>query len=390
MMRFPHTIKKQSGSVRQQSWFPTVLSGLILALAGLGDTLLYPTLPLFAAELSVPLLWVGVLLSINKWIRLGGNHALALAISRLGYKRVATLGVLLAAASTLAYGINLPLWLWLISRIAWGMAFAALRLCALGYATSGKKQGLHLGINKAVKALGPMSALFIGPVLITQLNVHVTFQLFAVVTAFALPLTWLLPDDAEQAKPKMNGRFSHPTWFDGLIFVVALADGIMVVTIGLLLLNAGSSEVTILALSAFFLAIKRLSVMVVGPISGWLADKWYIGNLFLLSIVGYFMGLILVTVGTASTTVTITGITTLFVSTAITQTLAAGVVLDLGTQSKLNALSALTTWRDLGTAVGALIGGYLLVVSGPSMVYGILAILVLALGIKVGRQLFQL
>ena len=74
-------------------------------------------------------------LSINKLIRLGGNRALALTISRLGYKRVAMLGVLLASVSTLAYGINPPIWLWLISRMAWGMAFAALRLCAFSNQT---------------------------------------------------------------------------------------------------------------------------------------------------------------------------------------------------------------------------------------------------------------
>ncbi|MEM7130522.1 MAG: MFS transporter [Chloroflexota bacterium] len=366
--------------VSQRTWFPTVISAIVLALAGLGDTLLYPTLPLYATQLGVPLIWIGVLLSINKLIRLGGNHALALTISRLGYRRVATLGILLASASTLAYGMNPPLWLWLISRMAWGMAFAALRLCALGYATETKQQGFHLGLSKGIKELGPMCALFIGPMLITHFNVHVTFQIFGAVTALALPLTWLLPNDAQTTKPKMKGRLTKPTWFDGLIFATALADGIVIVTIGLLLLNTGVSEAAILALSAFLLAVKRLSVIVVGPLSGWLADRWDIRQLFLLSVAGFFAGLVLVTID-----VTIAGLTILFVSTAISQTLAAGVALDLSANAKLNTLSALTTWRDLGTAVGALIGGYLLVQSGASIVYGGLAVIVLAFGLKVAR-----
>ena len=381
MMRGSSAAKVQAVPLSQRAWFPTVISAMVLALAGLGDALLYPTLPLYAAQLGVPLIWVGTLLSVNKLIRLGGNHGLALTISRLGYKRVATLGVLLAAGSTLAYGLNLPIWLWLVSRMAWGLAFAALRLCTLGYATDTKRQGLNLGLSKAVKELGPMSALFIGPLLITNLSVQTAFLIFAGVTMLALPLTWLLPDEASSVKPKMNGRVTKPTWFDGLIFAMALVDGVVVVTIGMLLLNAGISEVSILALSAFFLAVKRLSVTLVGPLSGWLADRWDIRNLFLLSIAGFFSGLVLV-----GTSLTIVGLTVLFVSAAINQTLAAGVALDLSSNAKLNTLSALTTWRDLGTALGAFVGGYLLVVvSEPNFIYGTLAAIVLGFGVQVAR-----
>ncbi|MEM7536613.1 MAG: MFS transporter [Chloroflexota bacterium] len=380
MGRLASSIKSQSSQISQRRWFLTAVSALILALAGLGDTLLYPTLPLYASQLGIPLMWVGVLLSINKLVRLGGNYGLALTISRWGYKRVATVGVLLASASTLAYGLNPPLWLWLISRIAWGMAFAALRLCALGYATETAHQGIHLGLSKAIKEFGPMSALFIGPLLITHLDVHITFQIFGAVTALALPLTWLLPNDAQTTKPKMKGAIDKPTWFDGLIFATALADGIVIVTIGLLLHDTGVADTTILAMSAFLLAVKRLSVMIVGPLSGWLADKWHIRHLFLLSVAGFFVGLVFI-----STNVTIVGLTTLFVSTAISQTLAAGVALELSTNTKLNTLSSLTTWRDLGTAVGALIGGYLLVASTQEIVYGTLAVMVFIFSLKVAR-----
>ncbi|MEM7031803.1 MAG: MFS transporter [Chloroflexota bacterium] len=380
MLRFTSVIKIRSAQIRQQGWFPTATSAMVLALAGLGDTLLYPTLPLYASQLGVPIIWVGVLLSINKLIRLGGNHALALSISRLGYKRVATLGVLLASASTLAYGMHPPIWVWLLSRMAWGLAFAGLRLCALGYATDTNQQGFHLGLSKAIKEFGPMSALFIGPLLINHINVHIAFQIFGIVTLAALPLTWLLPGETKTSKPKMKGTVARPTWFDGLIFATALADGVVVVTIGLLLLYAGISEITILSLSAFFLAIKRLSVTVFGPVSGWLADKWGIKNLFLISVFGFFVGLVLISAG-----VIVGGITTLFVSTAINQTLAAGVALSLSENTKLNTLSTLTTWRDLGTAIGALLGGYLLVLSEPNVVYGILAVIVFSFGFKVAR-----
>ncbi len=127
MAHLTSAVHTQHIPLSQQAWLLTAISAIVLTLAGLGDSLLYLTLPLYAVPLGVPLIWIGVILSINKLIRLGGNHVLVLTISRLGYKRVAMLGVLLASVSTLAYGMNPPIWLWLISRVAWGLAYAALR-----------------------------------------------------------------------------------------------------------------------------------------------------------------------------------------------------------------------------------------------------------------------
>src|SRR5215203_4723180 len=49
---------------------PTVLASVVLALALLGDSLLYAVLPLHAATFGISLAWVGVLLSANRVIRL--------------------------------------------------------------------------------------------------------------------------------------------------------------------------------------------------------------------------------------------------------------------------------------------------------------------------------
>ncbi|HEX2059491.1 MAG TPA: MFS transporter, partial [Thermoanaerobaculia bacterium] len=49
---------------------PTVLASIVLALALLGDSLLYAVLPLHAATFGISLAWVGVLLSANRIVRL--------------------------------------------------------------------------------------------------------------------------------------------------------------------------------------------------------------------------------------------------------------------------------------------------------------------------------
>ena len=366
-----------SNDADNKPWRATLLSVAIISMAGLGDSFLYPALPLHADQLGVPVIWIGVLLSINKFVRLGGNYGVALGIGLLGYKRIAAVSVALAALTTLLYGVNPPIWIWIFSRLAWGMAYASLRMCALGYATDNKQYGLHLGMSKGIREIGPMAALFIGPVIAAQLDVQATFLLFGLATALVLPLTFILPTGSSTVKPRVYGGFSRPNWFDGLVFATALADGILTVTVGLLLLNTGMSEGAVLAAAALFIALKRLGGTFVAPVSGWLSDRWNIKHVYLGSVLGFIIGLILIAMGS-----TVPGISVMFLSNAVGDTLAPGVAIKANSIAKLNALSAVTTWRDVGTACGSLIGGYVLLQLGVEIVFGMTAAFVSLFALK--------
>src|ERR1051326_9314182 len=60
------------------------LPGLVLAIALIGDALIYVVLPLYHQEFGVSLAMVGVLLSLNRWIRLLANSAVAHLGERIG------------------------------------------------------------------------------------------------------------------------------------------------------------------------------------------------------------------------------------------------------------------------------------------------------------------
>ena len=355
----------QANRAGDKPWRAILLSAAILSMAGLGDSFLYPTLPLHAEQMGVPVIWIGVLLSINKFVRLGGNYGVALGIGRLGYKRMATVSLALAELSTLLYGVTPPIGIWIFSRLAWGIAYASLRLCALGYATEAKQYGVQLGMSKAIQEIGPMGALFIGPVIAAQLGVQAAFLGLGFATALALPLALTLPSDSSKAKPDVNGGFPRPNWFDGLILATALADGVLTVTVGLLLLNTGINEGAVLASAALFLALKRLGGTVVAPVSGWLSDRWNIKHVYLVSVLGFLTGLILIGLGS-----TVPGISVVFLSNAVAVVLAPGVAIRANSVSNLNTLSAVTTWRDIGTACGSLVGGYVLLQMGADIVFG--------------------
>ena len=60
------------------------LPGLVIAVAMIGDTLLYVVLPLYHQDFGISLAMVGVLLSLNRWIRLLANSAVAHLGDRIG------------------------------------------------------------------------------------------------------------------------------------------------------------------------------------------------------------------------------------------------------------------------------------------------------------------
>ena len=89
----------------------TVLASLVLALAGMGDALLYVALPLHATTFGLSLTWVAVLLSANRLIRLVAYSRLARIAETAGLRRF-TIGVAAAGAVTrtsLALIVNLLL-----------------------------------------------------------------------------------------------------------------------------------------------------------------------------------------------------------------------------------------------------------------------------------------
>ena len=65
-----------------------VVSAAIMALALLGDSLLYVVLPLYAHEFGIGLAWVGVLLSANRLIRVVAYGGVVALGERIGPRRL--------------------------------------------------------------------------------------------------------------------------------------------------------------------------------------------------------------------------------------------------------------------------------------------------------------
>ena len=81
-----------------------VSSSGALSLALLGDALIYAVLPVHAAAFGLTLFWVGVLLSINRFVRVLLYGAIVRITRRVGVRRACIISVFTAALSTAMYG----------------------------------------------------------------------------------------------------------------------------------------------------------------------------------------------------------------------------------------------------------------------------------------------
>ena len=123
------------------------------AAALFGDTLLYTSLPVSAARLGLDALAVGLVLSLNRWVRLVTNPVAARLFERAPGGRLVVWGLALAVASTAAYALPALLLVFLAARLVWGMSWSLLRLGSLLGAVEGT-------VGRTGRALGDMRAVF--------------------------------------------------------------------------------------------------------------------------------------------------------------------------------------------------------------------------------------
>ena len=79
-------------------------ASLTLSFASFGDAFLYPFLPQYADVMQIPVVWIGVLLSINRFIRIVFNQYVVRLFAMYGVRPVTI------AASVMAIVVNR--WLW--------------------------------------------------------------------------------------------------------------------------------------------------------------------------------------------------------------------------------------------------------------------------------------
>ncbi|MBV9834838.1 MAG: MFS transporter [Alphaproteobacteria bacterium] len=356
---------------------------LVIALAQMGDSLIYAVLPLYADAFGVSLFVVGILLSLNRWVRLLANSIVAHFTHRIGVRPMMITAAATATLSTLAYAVATHEIILMGGRVLWGISFAALNLAVLSYAVSDRANaGKRVAVNRTALGVFQVMSLAGGTALVAFVGPRDVFLIIAGFGLLGMLLSLRLPpldiDDGKATGFTLPKPGRLDLWGFALGLVV---DGIFIVTLALLLKDT-KLPVPPVVTTGLLLATRWGMEVVTAPVGGVLADRFGARPLALLSGVALIGGLVLIAVGHE-----FAGSILVVTTRGLFNTLVPVMVAERAKSGLLASQATYSTWRDLGAAVGPVVAGVVFAAVPQAPLYGTCAaLLVLGLWWCVARS----
>ena len=186
--------------------------GLAVCLSLFGDLTLYTVLVTQLDEVGLSLSAVGVMLGVNRLVRIPGNLLTGVFVDRWGRQRLFVFGMLLGVLSTASYGLTRGFWPFLAGRLAWGIAWTCINVGGMAMVLDvsskvnrGRLSGLYNTWLGAGFAFGPL----VGGFLVDTIGFRPAMLICAGLTAIglvvavvALPETSRLTEKNTQRKPR--------------------------------------------------------------------------------------------------------------------------------------------------------------------------------------------
>lgn len=191
-----------------------VMVALATALSLLGDSMLYIVLPIYWKEAGLDSIWqVGILLSINRIIRLPFNPFVGWLYQRIPLKTGLILAIILGSITTLGYGIAYSFWVWLVLRGLWGIAWSFFRiggLTSIVYFANDNNRGKLMGLYNGLFRLGSLFGMLLGGILVPIVGLKFVSIFFGCISLIGIlfviePLKTRLTKQAIEER-KIEGR----------------------------------------------------------------------------------------------------------------------------------------------------------------------------------------
>jgi MFS family permease len=349
------------------------LPGLVIAFGMIGDTLLYAVLPLYHEQFGLSLVMVGVLLSLNRWIRLLANSGVAHFGERIGPHALMIAAAVGAAISTTLYGLVESAAVQIGARFLWGISYAALNLATLAYAVSDRSNaGKRVGASRAAIGMVQAASLVGGAWIVLQVGPRSVFLIFGALTLVALGAALLLPRLPPEPVAHKGFRLPIPHRLEVWGFVMGFSgDGVFLLTLAFLLKDSITSVAAVMA-TALLLALRWLVEITTGPLGGWIGDRFGAQRIAIANGTLLVGGFVLIAVGHD-----VLGALLVVMTRGMFNTLIPVLVIERGHGNKgggvLSSQASYSTWRDFGAAVGPLSAPWLFLNVAQGPLYGALA-----------------
>ena len=282
-------------------WSVSIATGLSL----LGDSALYTLLPTRFDDAGVTLASIGILLSVNRIIRIFLNGPIGLLADRWSRRAIFVPAVLLGALSTGIYAVSQDFLGLFIGRLLWGVAWSGIWVSGNAIVldvSEGRARGRSIGIYQVAFFLGAASGAFMGGFLTDWLGYRQAMAIASLISlGGAMVALIFLPetkgdspkassDSADSRSTSNRERFrtklaSVTFWYTVNRLVM---PGVLVATFGLLLAQQvgqgiwfSNSFIGVATLTGVGLGLTTLISMAAAPFAGNLSDRlrsrWGVG-----------------------------------------------------------------------------------------------------------------
>ncbi|MFC3746194.1 MFS transporter [Paenibacillus sp. GCM10012306] len=208
---------------------------LLTGVAVLGDAMLFVVLPIYWREFGLSAVWqIGVLLSINRFIRLPVNPLVGIFYKHFQLRTGVLLALGLALITTISYGLLHHFWYLLIMRACWGVGWSLLRLggfLTLVNITNETNRGRYTGLYNGIWGLGSLVGMLCGGFLVDQTSILFVTLLFSLIGLLFVPLVWMMiPLQAEhqdEERAQLSGtRIGSP--YLHMLFITGGSIGLVI------------------------------------------------------------------------------------------------------------------------------------------------------------------
>lgn len=337
-----------------------------------GDTLLYLLLPLYAGSFGVSLAEAGILLAVNRLIRIFAYAPIARFYSARGPRIACLIGAFGSILAVLTYVFGTGLWPLLIGRLTWGLSYAAMNIANQSLPTSVPSGAApRAARSRVIIALGPALWLVAGALMAAQYGPRSVFMALTVAACLAPFFAAAIPKGVEAAvrsAPQIEKPGPISLWSFASGFTI---DGLFIFGLGLL--AAGHYPKGAVLAAGLAMALRYAAEILFAPIGGQLAHRYSSRRIIILASFAATASLaalagdgVLLWCGAIGT----------IVLRAMSQPLIAPMVAEaFPGPERVAALARQSTWRDIGAGLGPLAAGFLLPLLPIAAVYGCAALL---------------
>jgi MFS family permease len=298
-----------------------VPAGIAIILSLTGDQTLYATLATQADVVGITLTAVGIMLGVNRLIRIPGNPIGGIVVDRFGRRWPFIMGMLLGAISTASYSLGHGFWIMLAGRVLWGLSWILIWISMLSIIldiTVPANRGRITGIVQMCYLLGQAASALAGGFLVDALGFRPALLVCALATGVGMLAVLVgLPETAPRRseRPRWSlqaaipaGRAVLSGTGAGILVVACMymvtnfaGNGVVMSSVSLLLkerfgdhLALGGLTVGIASLSGVLLGVRAFLGMLAGPLAGRLSDsprgRWgMIASGFVVGIAGFLL-----------------------------------------------------------------------------------------------------